>query len=90
MIDIEKINERKEVIAKDIENVRTRMAESQRKFSEDQSLLNALMGAFQQCDAFAKELDNDEAVKDSTVSDVENNLTAKEVNELASNVGGTD
>ena len=69
MIDLEKINERKQVIAKDIENVRTRMAESQRKISEDQALLNALMGAFQQCDAFAKELDNDEP---EMVSDVEN------------------
>jgi hypothetical protein len=34
--------------------------------------LNALIGAFQQCDAFAKESDNDEAAEDSTVSDVEN------------------
>jgi len=73
MIDLEKINERKEVIAKDIEAVRGRIAEAQKKIAEDQSLLNALMGAFQQCDVFAKELDNDEAVEDSTVSDVENN-----------------
>jgi len=90
MIDIEKINERKEVITKDIETVRVRVAEYDKKKLEDTALLNALIGAFQQCDAFAKELDNDEAVEDSTVSDVENNLTAKEVNELASNVGGTD
>ena len=69
MIDLEKINERKQVIAKDIEAVQGRVAESQRKISEDQSLLNALMGAFQQCDAFAKELDNDEP---EMVSDVEN------------------
>jgi len=72
MIDIEKINERKEVIAKDIEAVRGRIAEAQRKIAEDQSLLNALMGAFQQCDAFAKELDDDEAVEETAVSDVEN------------------
>jgi uncharacterized coiled-coil protein SlyX len=72
MIDLEKINERIEVIAKDIETVRGRIAETQKKIAEDQALLNALMGAFQQCDAFAKELDNDEAVEDSTVSDVEN------------------
>lgn len=69
MIDLEKINERKQVIAKDIEAVQGRIAESQRKISEDQALLNALMGAFQQCDAFAKELDNDEP---EMVSDVEN------------------
>jgi hypothetical protein len=73
MIDLDKINERKEVLSKDIETVRGRIAEAQRKIGEDQALLNALMGAFQQCDVFAKELDNDEAVEDSTVSDVENN-----------------
>jgi len=73
MIDLDKINERKEVLGKDIETVRGRIAEAQRKIGEDQALLNALMGAFQQCDVFAKELDNDEAVEDSTVSDVENN-----------------
>ena len=72
MIDLEKINERKQVIAKDIEAVRGRIAEAQKKITEDQALLNALTGAFQQCDAFAKELDNDEAVEDSIVSDVEN------------------
>jgi hypothetical protein len=52
--------------------------------SEDQALLNALMGAFQQCDAFAKELDNDETVEETTVSDVEN---SEEVDEA---IGGTD
>ena len=62
MIDLEKINERKQVIAKDIEAVQGRIAEAQKKIAEDQALLNALMGAFQQCDAFAKELDNDEIV----------------------------
>ena len=72
MIDIEKINERKEVLGKDIEMVRARIAESQKKVAEDQAMLNALMGAFQQCDAFVKELDNDEADKDSSASDVEN------------------
>jgi hypothetical protein len=76
MIDIDKINERKQVIAKDIEAVRARMAESQRKISEDQALLNALMGAFQQCDAFAKELDNDEP---EMVSDVENSEDLEDV-----------
>ena len=70
MIDIEKINERKQVVATDIENVRKRIAEAQKKITEDQSLLNALMGAFQQCEAFAKELDNDTSPEET--SDVEN------------------
>jgi prefoldin subunit 5 len=70
MIDLEKINERKQVIAKDIEAVRGRIAEAQKKIAEDQSLLNALMGAFQQCDAFIKELDDDTSSEET--SDVEN------------------
>ncbi len=84
MIDLEKINERKQVIAKDIEAVQGRIAEAQKKIAEDQALLNALMGAFQQCDAFAKELDNDEAVEETTVSDVENSEDPDEA------IGGTD
>ena len=72
MIDIEKINERKEVLGKDIEMIRARIAESQKKVAEDQAMLNALMGAFQQCEAFAKDLDNDTADEDTSASDVEN------------------
>ena len=72
MIDLEKINERKGVIAKDIEAVRGRITAAQKKVVEDQSLLNALMGAFQQCEAFAKDLDNDTADEDTAASDVEN------------------
>mgnify|MGYP000622048372 CR=1 FL=1 len=45
---------------------------------KDTALLNALIGAFQQCDAFAKELDD-------ASSDVENNLTEEEIKP-----GGTD
>ena len=70
MIDIEQINKRKEVIEKDIESVRARVAEYDKKKSEDVALLNALMGAFQQCDAFIKELDNDTPPEET--SDVEN------------------
>ena len=73
MIDLDKINERKEVIAKDVEAVRGRLAEAQKKIAEDQALLNALMGAFQQCDVFAKEFDDEtDEDEDSSVSDVEN------------------
>jgi hypothetical protein len=81
MIDLEKINERKQVIAKDIEAVRARMGEAQKKMAEDQSLLQALMGAFQQCDAFAKEFNDDTPNEES---DVEN---SEEVDET---IGGTD
>jgi len=81
MIDLEKINERKQVIATDIENVRKRIVEAQKKITEDQALLNALTGAFQQCDVFAKDLDNDEP---EMVSDVENSEDPDEA------IGGTD
>ena len=81
MIDLEKINERKQVIAKDIEAVQGRIAEAQKKIAEDQALLNALMGAFQQCDAFAKDLDDDTPEEES---DVENSEDPDEA------IGGTD
>ena len=70
MIDIEQINKRKEIIEKDIESVRARVAEYDKKKNEDVALLNALMGAFQQCDAFIKELDDDTPPEEA--SDVEN------------------
>jgi hypothetical protein len=81
MIDLEKINERKQVIAKDIEAVRARMGEAQKKMAEDQSLLQALMGAYQQCDAFAKEFNDDTPNEES---DVENSEDPDEA------IGGTD
>jgi len=81
MIDLEKINERKQVIVTDIENVRKRIAEAQKKITEDQALLNALTGAYQQCDAFAKEFNDDEP---EMVSDVENSEYTDEA------IGGTD
>jgi len=82
MIDLEKINERKQVIAKDIEAVRARMGEAQKKMAEDQSLLQALMGAFQQCDAFAKEFNDDTPNEES---DVENSEDFEDMSP-----GGTD
>ena len=82
MIDLEKINERKEVIAKDIETVRSRLDGYEKSKEKDTALLNALLGAFQQRDAFVKELDDDNPEGDS---DVENNLTEDE-----EKVGGTD
>ena len=51
MINLEKINERKEVIAKDIETVRSRLDGYEKSKEKDTALLNALLGAFQQCDA---------------------------------------
>jgi len=36
-----------------------------KKKQDDTALLNALLGAFQQCDAFLKELDNDTPEEES-------------------------
>jgi hypothetical protein len=49
--------------------------------AEDQSLLQALMGAYQQCDAFAKEFNDDTPNEES---DVENSEDPDEA------IGGTD
>ena len=55
----ENIEERKIVIMNDINYAKQRMAEYDKKKQEDIALLNALTGAFQQCENFLKELDNE-------------------------------
>ena len=59
MITKETIEERKSVIAGDIETVKTRLVELEKRREADTALLNALIGALQQCDAFLKEFDNE-------------------------------
>ena len=63
------IEKRKEVLSKDINVVRLRLEEYEKKKVEDIALLNGLSGAFQQCEIFLKELDNDES---EMAGDVEN------------------
>ena len=60
MITRDSIKKRKEVLSEDINNVKLRLEEYDRKKIEDIALLNGLSGAFQQCDIFLQELDNDE------------------------------
>ena len=55
----ENIEERRDVIIKDIQTVKERLAALDKQRTEDTSLLNALMGAVQQCDNFLKEFDDD-------------------------------
>ena len=55
----ETIEERRDVIIKDIQTVKERLAALDKQRTEDTSLLNALMGAVQQCDNFLKEFDDD-------------------------------
>ena len=59
MITKETIEERKSVIAGDVETVKTRLVELEKRREADTALLNALIGALQQCDAFLKEFDNE-------------------------------
>lgn len=59
MIDEEMIKNRMEVLVEDVKSVRERIANAERQIMDDKSTLNALLGAYQQCEAFLKEI-NDE------------------------------
>ena len=59
MIDEEMIKNRMEVLAQDVNSVRERIANAEKQFMDDKATLNALLGAYQQCEAFLKEI-NDE------------------------------
>ena len=59
MITKETIEERKSIIAGDVETVKTRLVELEKRREADTALLNALIGALQQCDAFLKEFDDE-------------------------------
>ena len=56
----ENFEERKNVLMNDINAARQRVAEYDRKKQEDIAMLNALTGAFQQCEGFLQQLDNEE------------------------------
>ena len=64
MITKETIEERKSVIAGDVETVKTRLVELEKGREDDTALLNALIGALQQCDAFLKEFLFDDELSD--------------------------
>ena len=59
MIDEETIKNRMEVLVEDVKTVRERIANAERQIMDDKATLNALLGAYQQCEAFLKEI-NDE------------------------------
>ena len=60
-IEREQIEQRRDVLQDDINNARQRIADYDKKKTEDIALLNAPQGAIQQCDFFLKELDNDKS-----------------------------
>ena len=71
MITKETIEERKSAIADDVETVKTRLFELEKRREADTALLNALMGALQQCDAFLKEFDDELSDDGNETSDTE-------------------
>ena len=71
MITKETIEERKSVIMGDVETVKTRLVELEKRREADVALLNALMGALQQCDAFLKEFDDELSDDGNETSDTE-------------------
>ena len=55
----ENIEERKKVLQNDIATAKERLAGYEKKRQEDTALINALTGAFQQCENFLNDLDNE-------------------------------
>ena len=67
MIDEKKINDRLQVLDSDISKVQKDLQTLEQKKAESTALLNALLGAKQQCESFLKELNNGEPeVSDSS------------------------
>ena len=56
----ESIEERRNVLQNDMNAAKQRMAEYDKKKQEDIALLNALTGAYQQCENFLQGLDDEE------------------------------
>ena len=70
MIDENKINDRLQVLNGDIQKVQNDLKALEQKKAESTALLNALLGAKQQCESFLQEFNNDEP-DTSDSSDVE-------------------
>ena len=70
----ETIEKRKNILTNDMNTTKQRMVEYDKKKQEDIALLNALTGAYQQCDVFLQELDNEnpEKVTDGEIPVVDN------------------
>ena len=65
------IQKRITVLDSDIQKARQKMSELEQQKIESMALLNALMGAKQQCDNFLQEIDNVEPEVVSDSSDVD-------------------
>ena len=58
-ISRESIVQRKSILQNDIATAKQRLAEQDKKRQEDTALINALTGAFQQCEVFLRQLDDE-------------------------------
>ena len=70
MIAEKKINDRIQVLDSDIAKVQKDLQTLEQKKAETTALLNALLGAKQQCEAFLQEFSNDEPDDNSDSGDV--------------------
>ena len=70
MIDENKINDRLRVLNGDIQKVQNDLKALEQKKAESTALLNALLGAKQQCESFLQEINNDEPDTNSDSGDV--------------------
>ena len=68
-LDKDMIDERKKQLLSDLQSTQAKYSELEKAMKENQALVNALMGAIQQCDDFSKRIDDAEAV--NTVTDSE-------------------
>ena len=57
-ISKEQLEQRRDILQNDINTAKQRIAEHDKKKQEDIALINALTGAYQQCENFLKELDD--------------------------------
>lgn len=53
------IKNRMEVLVEDVNTVRERIANAEKQIMDDKATLNALLGAYQQCEAFLQEINDD-------------------------------
>ncbi len=70
MIDEKKINNRIQVLDGDVQKVQKDLQTIEQKKAESTALLNALLGAKQQCESFLQEINNDEPDDNSDSGDV--------------------
>ena len=71
MINEDKIKTRIQVLDGDIQKVQKDLQTIEQRKAETTALLNALLGAKQQCESFLQEFNNDEPDTNSDSGDVE-------------------